>query len=110
MKLFEIKKFDFLEYNKNVVSNCNNNITVPENYSGFNIFFQIEINNSEILNSFRNKKNVEIIDNSLQYNCLCCNNEIVISTYDFVERNSQKEKFVTNISNIIDTLNLWEIE
>lgn len=110
MKLFEIKKFEFNEYNKQVVSNSNNNINVPEGYSGFKISFDIQINNSEILNKFKNKKNVIIDDNTLKYECLCVNNEIVISVYDFVERKSSNQKFVTDIENIVDTLNLWVLE
>jgi hypothetical protein len=110
MKLFEIKKCNFSDYNKNVIATKNNKITVPENYSGFNITFEIDINHSEILNDLRNKKNIEIFENTLTYTALCCNNEIVISVYDFINRNSSNETFATMVKQIIDTLNLWVIE
>lgn len=110
MKPFEIKRFDFSAYNKQVVSPANNTITVSENFSGFDVYIEIDINNSDVLKSIKNKKNVEVVNNTLTYKSICCNNEIVVSVYDFVERNSIKEQFLLKIDKIIDTLNLWGIE
>lgn len=109
MKLFEILKFDFADYNKKVMAQSNNTINVPENFSGLRIDFEIEVNNSEILTSFRNKKNILIEDNIIKYSATCINNEIVISIYDYTKRNFEKDSFLKDIEKIVEILNMWEI-
>lgn len=110
MKLFEILKFDYTEYNKQVLVRANDNIDVPKNYSGFTVTIEMVINHSEILHSLKNVKNIVIENNIVKYKCLCDNNEIVMSVYDYCQRNFNIDNFILDFKKIIDTLNMWEIE
>ena len=110
MKLFEIKKFSFDSVNPVILSDNSDNIKLSENSSGFNICIEVEINHSEIISTISKKNNTLIDNNLVKYNAKCANNEIVLSVYDYVERNHKNDIIIKNLEKIIDTLNLWILE
>lgn len=110
MKLFEIKKFSFDAINPVVLSENSDNIKLSENSSGFDVSIEVEINHSEIVSSLSKKTNVIIDSNLVKFTSRCANNEIVMSVYDYVERNHKNDIIIKNLEKIIDTLNLWILE
>lgn len=106
--MFEIKKFDFSQKQEDIIS-FGENITVREEDYGFNIAFEIDITDSEILAKLNNKKNIKVCENTIHYSSYCYNNEIVVGVYSLVERSSSSTDFIDKLERIVDTLNLWEI-
>lgn len=107
MKLFDLRKFSFDAVNPEIVSGATDNINLNEFTSGFNISIDVEINNSEIFQILQKKNNVVVEENVIKYNSICCNNEIVMSIYDYVKRIHSKDDLIRNFEKIIDTLNIW---
>lgn len=108
MKLFDIKKFNFDADNKSVITS--HEMDIPVTDSAFIVCFEIEINHSEIIQKLESKKNTKIKDNVVSYYNRCANNEIVISVYDFVERNHANDSIIIDLEKIIDVLNVWTKE
>lgn len=110
MKLFEIKKFSFDSINPVILADNSDNIKLSENSSGFNITIEVEVNHSEIISTLSKKNNIIVDNNLVKFNTKCLNNEIVLSVYDYVERNHKNDMVIKHLEKIIDTLNLWILE
>jgi len=108
MKLFDIKKFNFDADNTAVITS--HEMDISPNDSAFIVSFDVEVNHVEIIKKLEFKKNTKIENNIVSYYNRCANNEIVISVYDYVERNYANDTFVVDLEKIIDVLNVWTKE